>query len=69
MTSRTLLAILALCLAAGSPCLAAELGPAGSPVRGLAGDFWADVIIGQPDFNEVFPDLPHEWRPARAART
>jgi DNA-binding beta-propeller fold protein YncE len=24
-------------------------------VRGLAGDFWADVIIGQPDFNEVVP--------------
>ena len=27
----------------------------GTPVRGLAGDLWADVIIGQPDFNEVVP--------------
>jgi len=23
------------------------------PVRGLAGDLWADVILGQPDFGEV----------------
>ncbi len=33
---------------------AEEKAPAG-PVRGKAGDFWADVIIGQPDFNNVTP--------------
>ena len=25
------------------------------PVRGVAGDFWADVILGQPDFSEATP--------------
>jgi hypothetical protein len=27
-----------------------------SPVRGVAGDLWADVIIGKPDFSEVTPN-------------
>src|SRR3990170_6164830 len=28
---------------------------AATPPRGLAGDLWADIIIGQPDFSEVVP--------------
>ena len=28
-----------------------------SPVRGVAGDRWADVILGKPDFGEVTPNL------------
>lgn len=43
------------CAVAGAACLGADVGPVGPPVRGLAGDMWADVIIGQPDFNEVVP--------------
>lgn len=31
-----------------------------SPVRGVVGDRWADVIIGQPDFTEI---TPHEVVP------
>lgn len=31
--------------------------PPGPPVRGLAGDLWADVVIGQPDFHEVVPGV------------
>lgn len=29
---------------------------ASAPVRGLVGDNWADVIIGQPDFSQITPD-------------
>ena len=29
--------------------------PPTSPVRGVAGDLWADVIIGKPDFTQVAP--------------
>ena len=29
--------------------------PPTSPVRGVAGDLWADVIIGKPDFSQVAP--------------
>jgi len=35
--------------------MAAQTEETKRPVRGLAGDFWADVILGQPDFNEVVP--------------
>src|SRR3990170_6193064 len=28
---------------------------AATPPRGLAGDLWADIIIGQPDFSEIDP--------------
>ena len=27
-----------------------------TPVRGLAGDFWADGILGKPDFSEITPN-------------
>ena len=29
--------------------------PPSSPVRGVAGDLWADVVIGQPDFTQIAP--------------
>ena len=29
--------------------------PHSSPVRGVAGDLWADVVIGQPDFTQISP--------------
>ena len=29
--------------------------PPTSPVRGVVGDLWADVVIGQPDFTQVAP--------------
>ena len=29
--------------------------PPTSPVRGVAGDLWADVIIGKPDFSQIAP--------------
>jgi len=35
--------------------MAAQTEETKRPVRGLAGDLWADVIIGQPDFNEAVP--------------
>ena len=30
--------------------------PPSSPIRGLRGDFWADVVIGKPKFSEVTPN-------------
>lgn len=41
--------------------------PIASPPRGISGDFWADIIIGKPNFSEVVPNtvvsnklfLPH----------
>jgi DNA-binding beta-propeller fold protein YncE len=41
------------CVAATALC-AAQDRPS-TPIRGMEGDLWADVIIGQPDFNEVIP--------------
>ena len=29
--------------------------PPTSPIRGVAGDLWADVIIGKPDFTQIVP--------------
>lgn len=29
--------------------------PIPTPVRGQAGDLWADIVLGQPDFSEVVP--------------
>ena len=29
--------------------------PPTSPIRGIAGDPWADVVIGQPDFSQIAP--------------
>ena len=29
--------------------------PPTSPIRGIAGDYWADVVIGQPDFTQIAP--------------
>jgi sugar lactone lactonase YvrE len=29
---------------------------AGSPVRGVPGDWWADVIVGQPSFGQITPN-------------
>ena len=29
--------------------------PPTSPVRGVVGDLWADVVIGQPDFSQIAP--------------
>ena len=34
----------------------AGASPGLTPVRGSAGDFWADVVVGQPDFGEVTPN-------------
>ena len=36
--------------------------PPTSPTRGLAGDLWADAILGKPDFSEVAPYevVPHK---------
>jgi hypothetical protein len=42
-------------LALAGECMAQQGEAPTTPVRGLPGDFWADVIIGQPDFNEVVP--------------
>lgn len=50
-----LLAALISFLSFTSACLAQQDGQRSLPVRGRPGDFWADVIIGQPDFNEVVP--------------
>ena len=35
--------------------------PSGPPVRGEAGDLWADIILGKPDFSEIGPNevVPH----------
>ncbi len=30
--------------------------PPSSPIRGLRGDLWADVVIGKPDFSEATPN-------------
>jgi len=40
--------------AAGAAGTAAS--SAAQPVRGLAGDLWADVVLGQPDFGTVSPN-------------
>ena len=37
-----------------------------APVRGMPGDFWADVIIGKPDFNEVVPGEVNQERLGQA---
>ena len=29
--------------------------PPSSPIRGVAGDLWADVVIGKPDFSQIHP--------------
>ncbi len=29
--------------------------PSTSPIRGIAGDFWADIILGKPDFTQIAP--------------
>ena len=42
-------------LALSAVCAAQPAPSPGPPVRGQPGDFWADVVIGQPDFNEVSP--------------
>lgn len=36
---------------------ASEQSPpqSGQPIRGQSGDFWADIVLGQPDFNEEVP--------------
>ena len=36
--------------------------PQGPPVRGEAGDLWADIILGKPDFSEISPNevVPHK---------
>ena len=36
--------------------------PPGRPVRGEAGDLWADIILGKPDFSEISPNevVPHK---------
>ena len=36
--------------------------PPTTPMRGLAGDLWADVILGKPDFSEIAPYevVPHK---------
>jgi sugar lactone lactonase YvrE len=36
--------------------LAASVRPSGSPVRGMDYDWWADVVVGQPDFGQITPD-------------
>jgi hypothetical protein len=33
-----------------------RLGEPSSPVRGVVGDWWADLIIGQPDFSQITPN-------------
>lgn len=44
-----------------SSCVSARL--AAGPVRGVAGDLWADVVLGQPDFGQ------NEFRKTTAAAT
>ena len=44
-----------------TPCLTKVMStptvtPPATPPRGVAGDLWADVIIGQPDFSEASPN-------------
>ncbi|MBI4518065.1 MAG: hypothetical protein HY699_19855 [Deltaproteobacteria bacterium] len=39
-----------------SDCVSAQLGTA--PIRGLAGDLWADVVLGKPDFGQNAAVLP-----------
>lgn len=34
----------------------ALVGPLAGPIRGVARDLWADVIIGQPDFGQITPN-------------
>jgi sugar lactone lactonase YvrE len=36
--------------------LGASVGRAAAPVRGVAGDLWADVVVGKPDFTEITPN-------------
>ena len=38
-----------------SSCGVARPFPPTSPIRGIAGDLWADVIIGKPDFTQTAP--------------
>ena len=38
-----------------SSCGVARPFPPTSPIRGIAGDLWADVIIGKPDFTQIAP--------------
>jgi hypothetical protein len=46
--------------AALRPLSAATFGLAGAraatPVRGLSGDLWADVVVGQPEFGQITPN-------------
>ena len=37
------------------PTLGPTIFPPTQPVRGVAGDLWADVIIGKPDFSQIAP--------------
>ena len=37
------------------PTLIPTTFPPTSPIRGVTGDYWADIVIGKPDFSQIAP--------------